>query len=84
MQPEDPITIDGKEYLYADLSTTAKNMMHHVQNVDEKLNKFSAKMELLQIAREGCYARLLDEVTSHEQEQKISATGGIQENANAQ
>ena len=55
----EPITIGDKVYKNTDLSPEALNWLRHVQFADDQLNAQAASMERLQILREGCYSRLL-------------------------
>ena len=55
----EPITIGDKDYKYADLSPEALKWLGYIQFADDQLSAQAASMEKLQILREGCYARLL-------------------------
>jgi hypothetical protein len=52
------ITIDGKEYDHADLSTEAKAQIISLQVTDQKIAELQAQMAIYQTAR-AAYAREL-------------------------
>ena len=59
MTPTDPITIQGKEYAFADLPEPAQKMVQYITGIDSQLDKTKVQMDQLEICREGCYARLV-------------------------
>lgn len=54
------VTIDGKDYIFNDLSEKAKNDLLSVQMVDRKINEKKQEMAILQTAR-NAYAHSLSE-----------------------
>ncbi|MDD2556743.1 MAG: DUF6447 family protein [Desulfuromonas sp.] len=54
------VTIDGKDYVFDDLSDKAKNDLLSVRAVDRKINENKQEMAILQTAR-NAYARSLSE-----------------------
>jgi hypothetical protein len=56
---ENPITIEGKEYEFEAMSSQSQKMVKFITGIDAQLDTLALNMEQLQICREGCHARLL-------------------------
>jgi hypothetical protein len=55
----DPVTIEGVEYVYDEMSPEVQGLVQHMTAIDGQLNAVAGQMELLQMARETCFSRLL-------------------------
>jgi hypothetical protein len=84
MQPADPITIEDKEYAFADLTPHAQKMITFMQSIDQNLTSLDTQMQMMQITRDGCYLRLITEVKIHTEEIETSEAGRVQENPDAE
>ena len=55
---EDPVIIEGKEYKFAEMPAEAQKMVTFIDGIDAQLDATVLQMELAQIGRDGCFARL--------------------------
>ena len=63
----DPVTIEGKEYKFADLPPEAQKMVTFINGIDSQLDAMAGQMELAQIGRDGCFARLTRILSAEQQ-----------------
>ena len=53
-----PVVIDGKEYVFEDLSDQQKAMVNHVSDLDRKLASARFNVDQLQVGRDAFFAML--------------------------
>ena len=80
---EDPIRIGDKEYEFDKLPPKAQKMIQYMQTIDKQLTTLDTQMDMMKITREGCYNRLMTEVTNHAEESDTEK-GRVQENPDAE
>jgi hypothetical protein len=77
MTPENPIRIGDKEYAYEDMPARAQTLIVHINSIDKQLNQLDAQMDLMQIAREGCYAKLTQAMEHYDGEEETDPAGRL-------
>jgi len=77
-KPADPISIDGKDYQFDALSPRAQVLVQHISSVDQQLDGLDRQMDLLKVARHGCYSLLITQVQDNG-EQETDPAGRIPE-----
>jgi hypothetical protein len=62
-----PVTIDGVEYKYEDMTQQQQMLLNHVADLDRKLDSARFNVDQLQVGREAFFKMLKDELTPAEQ-----------------
>ena len=63
------ISLDGEEYLIEDLTDKQKQMINHVNDMQNKLNTNAFMREQLEIGKEAFIVRLRESLTAEEPEE---------------
>jgi len=53
-----PITIDGVEYTYEDLTQEQQTLVLHIQDLDRKINSTQFNLDQLAVGKEAFFGRL--------------------------
>lgn len=61
-----PITIDGIEYHYEDLTQEQQILFNHCVDIDRKLNSARFNVDQLQVGRDAFFAMLKDSLSKVE------------------
>lgn len=64
-----PVTIDGVEYIYEEMTPEQQAMLNHVVDLERKLNSAKFNVDQLQVGRDAFFTMLkqsLDKVTDVE------------------
>ena len=61
-----PITIDGTEYHYEDLTQEQQTMVNHLVDLDRKLNSAKFNLDQLQIGRNAFMSMLSESLSKTE------------------
>jgi len=59
-----PVTIDGIEYKYEDMSQQQQVLLNHVADLDRKLDSAKFNVDQLQVGRNAFFALLKQELES--------------------
>lgn len=57
-----PITIDGKEYIYEDLSDKAQMIVNHIEDLSRKIRSAEFNLDQLLIGQEAFIGKLKEEL----------------------
>ena len=64
-----PVTIDGVEYIFEDMTPEQQTLLNHVVDLERKLNSAKFNVDQLQVGRDAFFTMLkqsLDKVTDVE------------------
>jgi hypothetical protein len=53
-----PVTIDGVEYLYEDMTPEQQTLLNHVVDLERKLNSAKFNVDQLQVGRDAFFTML--------------------------
>lgn len=59
---KNPITIDGKEYIFEDMTEKQKFLINHLVDLDRKLSSAKFNVEQLQVGRNSFMSMLSEEL----------------------
>jgi hypothetical protein len=62
-----PVTIDGVEYKYEDMTPQQQMLLNHVADLDRKLDSARFNVDQLQVGREAFFKMLKDQLTPAEE-----------------
>jgi len=61
-----PVTIDGVEYKYEDMTKEQQMMVNHVADLDRKLDSTRFNVDQMQVGREAFFKMLKESLESEE------------------
>ena len=64
------ISLDGKEYLIEDMTDEQKQMINHVNDMQNKINTNAFMREQLEVGKEAFIVRLRESLNAEEAEEK--------------
>lgn len=53
-----PVTIDGVEYIFEDMTTEQQTLLNHVVDLERKLNSAKFNVDQLQVGRDAFFSLL--------------------------
>jgi len=59
-----PVTIDGVEYKYEDMTKEQQTLVHHVADLDRKLDSTRFNLDQMQVGREAFFKMLKESLES--------------------
>lgn len=62
-----PVTIDGKEYVFEDMTTEQQTLVNHVADLDRKINSTQFNLDQLKVGQQA-FIQLLKESLAKEPE----------------
>lgn len=61
-----PITIDGKEYQYEDMTAEQQTLVNHLVDLDRKLNSAKFNLDQLQVGRNSFMSMLTESLSKED------------------
>jgi hypothetical protein len=55
---KNPVTIDGVEYIFEDMTTEQQTLLNHVVDLERKLNSAKFNVDQLQVGRDAFFGLL--------------------------
>ena len=71
---EQPVlSLDGKEYVIEDMTDEEKQMINHINDMQNKINTNAFMREQLEVGKEAFIVRLRESLTAEEEPEEVEA-----------
>ena len=71
---EQPVlSLDGKEYVIADMTDEEKQMINHINDMQNKINTNAFIREQLEVGKEAFIVRLRESLTAEKEPEEVEA-----------
>ena len=71
---EQPVlSLDGKEYVIEDMTDEEKQMINHINDMQNKINTNAFIREQLEVGKEAFIVRLRESLTAEEEPEEVEA-----------
>ena len=67
------LSLDGKEYVIEDMTVEEKQMINHINDMQNKINTNAFIREQLEVGKEAFIVRLRESLTAEEQPEEVEA-----------
>ncbi len=67
------LNLDGKEYVIEDMTDEEKQMINHINDMQNKINTNAFMREQLQVGKEAFIVRLRESLTAEEEPEEVEA-----------
>ena len=71
---EQPVlSLDGKEYVIVDMTDEEKQMINHINDMQNKINTNAFMREQLEVGKEALIVRLRESLTAEKEPEEVEA-----------
>jgi hypothetical protein len=67
------LNLDGKEYVIEDMTDEEKQMINHINDMQNKINTNAFMREQLEVGKEAFIVRLRESLTAEEEPEEVEA-----------
>ena len=67
------LNLDGKEYVIEDMTDEEKQMINHINDMQNKINTNAFMREQLEVGKEAFIVRLRESLTAEEEHEEVEA-----------
>ena len=67
------MNLDGKEYVIEDMTDEEKQMINHINDMQNKINTNAFMREQLEVGKEAFIVRLRESLTAEEEPEEVEA-----------
>ena len=67
------LSLDGKEYVIEDMADEEKQMINHINDMQNKINTNAFMREQLEVGKEAFIVRLRESLTAEEEPEEVEA-----------